>query len=362
MLSELRCSVFEFFLTGMDNLTHSLTGALAAKLIATHFPAEEPSENRVKFWLLVGSANLPDIDVALGLLGDPIFSISHHRGLTHSLVFAPVLALLPAMIFAKFGKLKNFKTLWFLSLLGILLHIFFDLITPFGTQLFAPFSTARYNLDWMFIIDPFFTGMLALALLLAKIFKPRQRQFILGGAIFAVLYLGLEVINHRLAYNRVEVALRQKGIASTKISAMPQPLNIFRWKGLAQTERGVAQTFFSLFDDGRELRLTIHANADDAFVDKARQAPETKWYLTFARHPWIRSEPKGNQHVVEFRDMQFSIDEELLSVVGMKERPLPFDLHYSFSANGEETEIVFNGKSVRRKNLQTKSTDGEAGN
>jgi inner membrane protein len=170
----------------MDNITHSLAGALAAKIIETAKPAaaDELKQNRKVFWLLVTSANFPDIDVVLGFLGDPIFSISHHRGITHSLLFAPALALFPAALFCFWGKLKNFKTLWLMALIGILVHIFFDVITAFGTQLLAPFSSARYALDWMFIIDPFFTGILATTLLFGKIFKSRRKQFILGGGIF----------------------------------------------------------------------------------------------------------------------------------------------------------------------------------
>jgi inner membrane protein len=90
----------------MDNLTHSLTGALAAKIVETAKPSamNESKQKRKVFWLLVASANLPDIDVVLGSLGDPIFSISHHRGITHSLLFAPVLALFPAALFYLWGR------------------------------------------------------------------------------------------------------------------------------------------------------------------------------------------------------------------------------------------------------------------
>jgi inner membrane protein len=341
----------------MDNLTHSLTGALAAKMLEASFPAalEEPGEKRKMFWLLVASANIPDLDVVWGFWGDPLFSTSHHRGITHSLLFAPVFALLPALLFAKLGKLKNFKALWLYALIGILLHIFFDLITPFGTQILAPFSAGRYAWDWMFIIDPFFTGMLALTLLLAKIFKPRRRQFIFGGLIFTVLYLGVELLNHHLAYNRFAAVLRAQEITATKISAMPQPLNIFRWMGLAQTEHGVVQTFFSLFDRAERLTLTTYQHAENELVRKVLQTPETQWYLTFARHPWIRSEQKDGRHLVELRDLQFSIDQSLLRAFEVGERPLPFILRYSFSLNGEDTEIMFNGKSVQRKELNANS-------
>jgi inner membrane protein len=341
----------------MDNLTHSLTGALAAKIIETAKPTliDEPKQKRQAFWLTVASANLPDIDVTLGFLGDPIFSISHHRGLTHSLLFAPVLALAPAALFYFWGKRRNFKTLWLLALIGIWVHIFFDVMTPFGTQLFAPFSTARYAWDWMFIIDPFFTGILAMTLLLGKLIKSRRRQLIFGGSFFVVLYLLVEIVNHNLAYNRMEEALRREGIVATKISAMPQPLSIFRWKGLAQTEGGVMETFFSLFDRQTPLTLTAYRHDRNESVEQALRAPETQWYLTFARHPWIRSEQQGNHHIVELRDLQFSIDKKLLYALGLTERPLPFILRYSFSAEGKPAEIVFNGKNARRQESQEPS-------
>ncbi len=335
----------------MDNLTHSLTGALAAKIIETVKPtaASEPKEKRKVFWLLVASANFPDIDVALGFLGDPIFSISHHRGITHSLLFAPVLALFPAALFYFWGKLKNFKMLWLLAWIGILIHIFFDVITPFGTQLLAPFSSARYALDWMFIVDPFFTGILVLTLLLGKriiSYRSYRKQIILGGGIFAVLYLSVEMINHRLAYKRMEEALRREGITATKISTLPQPLSIFRWMGMAQTEREVVQTFFSLFDNESTLQLTKYENANDEFVARVLQTEEAKWYKTFARHPWIRSEQQGDRHVVELHDLQFSIGKFLLTTIGTAERFTPFVLRYSFSLDGDETEIAFDGESL----------------
>ncbi len=334
----------------MDNLTHSLTGALATKIIESAKPAvaDELKENRQVFWLLVAAANFPDIDVALGFLGDPIFSISHHRGITHSLLFAPVLALAPAALFYFWGKLKNFKTLWLLALIGVLVHIFFDVITAFGTQLFAPFSKTKYAWDWMFIIDPFFTGFLTLTLLLGKLFKSHRNQIFLGGGIFVLFYLSVEMINHHLAYKRLEETLHREGIIAKKISALPQPLSIFRWMGMAQTEQGVVQTFFSLFDDKNGLQLTKYENASNGHVAQVLQTKEAKWYMTFARHPWTRSYQQDDRHVVELRDLQFSIDRALLNAVGFPERSIPFVLRYSFSANSESPQIMFNEKSVPR--------------
>lgn len=339
----------------MDNLTHSLTGALAAKIIESTFPAlaEEPKTQRKKFWLLVSSANIPDIDVALGLFSDPIFAIHHHRGITHSLLFAPVFALLPALLFYKLGKLKNFKMLWIYGLIGIWLHIFFDLITPFGTQLLSPFSVTRFSLDLMFIIDPFFTGILGLTLLFGKLFKSWRRPFLFGGIFWVGLYLLLEVINHHRACQRIEAALQSNGVTVTKVSAFPQPLSIFRWMGLAQTKDGVAQTFVAFLSDEENLQFTKYENAEDEFVLQALQAPETKWYLTFARYPWVTSERRDDTQLVEMQDLQFHIDKKLLQTMGISipVRSPPFVLRYSTALDDGSVKIMFNGKLVHRHEL-----------
>lgn len=331
----------------MDNLTHSLTGALAAKVLETTRPnyLEEARDRRAAFWLLVVSANLPDLDVVLGMFGDPIFAMQHHRGLTHSLLFAPVFALLPASLFYFWRKLKPFKTAWFLALLGTLVHIFFDWITAYGTQIFSPFSQTRHALDWMFIIDPFFTGILVLTLLLAKFWAGPRRKLILGGAALVVLYLGTEMINHNLAKQRMAAALQQQGIAATKISALPQPLNIFRWMGIARTPNGVVQAYFSNLQR-EEPSLTIYENAQDEIAGRARQTPASRWYLQFARFPWIHTEEREGGNVVEIRDLQFMIDKGITQALGFPERSLPFILRYRFSPNGNPLETEFNNESL----------------
>jgi hypothetical protein len=79
---------------------------------------------------------------------------------------------------------------------------------------------------------------------------------------------------------------------------------------------------------------------------KALESAATKWYLTFARHPWIRSEAQSDRHIVELRDLQFSIDKALLNAVGFPERSTPFVLRHIFPANGGKAEVIFDGKPL----------------
>ncbi len=333
----------------MDNLTHSLTGALAAKLLETKTtPGANAQHQRAVFWLFVLCANLPDIDVLLGLFGDPIFSTKHHRGLTHSVLFAPIMAILPALLWycsTARGEAHVFARFYFVALLGILLHVSFDVITSYGTRLLLPFSETRFALDWMFIVDPFFTLPFALLLATGRFWPKRRKAFVLSAAVFVLGYLGLELLCSRLAYERTQRALRQSGIAAVKISVLPQPLSVFKWKALAQTEAAIYQAFFSLWEEAPPA-FEKFDNASDAFVARAVATREVQWYLTFARHPWVRSIPRGEYHVVELTDLQFSVEPALVDAFGAAEPRLPFVMRFVYSREGDLLRHDFNGSSL----------------
>ena len=132
------------------------------------------------------------------------------------------------------------------------------------------------------------------------------------------------------------------------MSALPQPLSLFAWDGLVQTEDGVLQTFYSVFDDGPQ-QFSISPHAKDEFVEKALQNPDLQWYMSFARHPSIRSFQDGERHVVEVRDLMFSIDDTLMKSLGFAERSLPFVLTCTYDSAGNLLEMKFDGKELREE-------------
>ena len=334
----------------MDNITHSLTGALTAKFIESRptQPEEKNALRRTFFWFFVVAANFPDIDVLAGLTGDPVLSLRHHRGITHSILFAPFLALVPALAFRLFSKVHNLKLLWIISLLGILIHIFFDLVTSFGTRILLPLSDTRYALDWLFIIDPLFTLLLAAFLLTGK-WLPQRRSLITSiGVTVMVLYVLVAAFNHGMAEIRVKEAARKEGVTWTRISTLPQPLSLFRWQGLVQTDDAVLQTFFSLFDDGTPV-FKRYEQSRDPHVEKAMRESHMSWYLPFARHPWIQSFEEDGHRVVEYRDLMFSLDESLVRAFGFTERFTPFSLRYTYAPDGRLVGVMFDGEPIEVK-------------
>ncbi len=314
-----------------------MTAAIAAKFVRK---GGEALPARPIFWLLIASVNFPDLDVVMALFRDPILSIKTHRWITHSVLAAPFFAVIPAALFYRFSSIKDFRVLWLTAQLGIFLHIFCDLVTPYGTQLLAPFSTQRFTLGSLFIVDLYFSfGLLAL-ILLGRYHARRKKlwqRFALGYLIFYLL--GTFCI-HEYADARVRRVVREKQIVFEKISTLPLPLSVFDWVGLVQAKDGVHRVFFSLWNNQMVFEDLKHA--DDVFAQKAKQHPHTQWYFGFAHHPRLISYTQDKNQIVEIQDLQFSAPLKLIKMIGAERRRPPFTLRFTYNAQAELTGSTFN--------------------
>jgi inner membrane protein len=321
----------------MDNLTHSMTATIAAKFVRK---GGETPPARPLFWLLVLSVNFPDFDVVMALFRDPVLSIKTHRWITHSVLAAPFFAVIPAALFYRFSSIKDFRFLWLTALLGILLHIVCDLVTPYGTMLLAPFSNHRFTLSSLFIVDLYFSFGLIALILLARYDNARKKLWQRIGLIFLIAYLIGTFCIQTFANSRVRRAVSEKQIAFTKLSTLPLPLSVFDWVGLVQTETGVQRIFFSVFDDKLVFEDLLHSSGK--LAAQARQHPQAQWYFSFAHHPWVKSFVQDKTQVVEIHDLQFSAPPRLIKMFGVERRRPPFTLRFTYNAAGELTGSTFN--------------------
>lgn len=214
----------------MDTLTHALSGALLARVVAPHLPqASAPSLRRA---LLVGglTAAFPDGDVVIRLLGDQLTYLNLHRGVTHSLVLLPLWAMLLATLFIWLGRDRHhWRGYFLLSLAGITIHILGDVITSYGTQLFAPFSPWKASLPFTFIIDLWFSAIIIAGLLASW----RWRHTTLPASLALTLlagYVGLQALQHGRAVELGTRYAQQQGMGDAQVVALPQPLSPFNWK------------------------------------------------------------------------------------------------------------------------------------
>ena len=93
----------------------------------------------------------PDLDVVSLLFGIPYSHVLGHRGLSHSLLVAALLAtLVTALARRNLAESPGTAKLWLFFFLATASHGFLDAMTNggLGVAFFAPFSDTRYFLPW----------------------------------------------------------------------------------------------------------------------------------------------------------------------------------------------------------------------
>lgn len=141
----------------MDPITHAAAGAVAMLAL----------RRRPPHCVLVGAlaAASPDADIVFS--GDPLNTLLLHRGITHALPAVPFFAFLLALLaLPLLGRASGrpclassaparwrFSTVWLCMACMLLLHIWLDCVTSYGTMIFLPFSAERIRLNGVFIID-----------------------------------------------------------------------------------------------------------------------------------------------------------------------------------------------------------------
>ena len=155
----------------MDNLTHSLAGALLGQMgLKTKTGLAMPT--------MIIAANLPDID-AVAVLLDGHQHLAMRRGLTHgpiAMVLLPILLWAAMLAWDKWRP--NEKRLpvhkgWLLALayIGTLSHPALDWLNSYGVRLLEPFSSQWFYGDSIFIIDIWMW-----AALIAGVWMSRRRE------------------------------------------------------------------------------------------------------------------------------------------------------------------------------------------
>jgi inner membrane protein len=155
----------------MDNITHSFVGLGVGELVQRSLPAEaDPARQRTRHRLLLtacaAASNFPDLDLFLThLLPAPLGYLLHHRGPTHTLLYAvPQAMLLLALLWALWPNARRLLRasrparlgLGLAIVLGFGLHLSMDFLNSYGVHPFYPFDPRWFYGDMVFIVEPVF--------------------------------------------------------------------------------------------------------------------------------------------------------------------------------------------------------------
>ena len=183
----------------MDNLTHSLVGLALGEIVDRAMPpAQDPQRARTRRRMLLVSgalaSNFPDLDLVLTpLLAPPLGYLLHHRGHTHTLLYAlPQLALLLGLMWLLWPGARRLLredrvARWAAvgtGALGMVLHLSLDALNVYGVHPFHPFDSRWLYGDLIFIIEPVFWSALGVALA-ALVPRPALRWIFTGLVVAA---------------------------------------------------------------------------------------------------------------------------------------------------------------------------------
>ncbi len=161
----------------MDNLTHSLVGAVLGQ-------AGLKRTTGLAMPALVIGANLPDVDAACFFWLEGLEHLAFRRGITHG---PPALVLLPLILAGMLWGFDRWQTkrgtrpearlpvsfgwLFVLAFIGCLTHPAMDWLNVYGIRLLEPFSSQWFYGDTLFIIDVWLWAML-----IASVWWSRRRE------------------------------------------------------------------------------------------------------------------------------------------------------------------------------------------
>lgn len=253
----------------MDSLTQIVLGAACGEVVL----GKKIGNKALLFGALGGT--IPDLDVFVGpwLYGNEIQAMAFHRGFMHSILFAVIGAFLLGWLFHFMynrGRRKHQATRqnWYLLFfLALFTHPILDSFTPYGTQLFAPFSNYRVALNTISVVDPLYTVPFFICLIVVMFYNRISRtrkKWLKYGLVISTTYLILTCVN-KLYINRVyKSSLVESDIAFTRFQTQPTIFNNILWYGIAEGDDFYYMGFYSILDSSDRITewIKIEKNHD----------------------------------------------------------------------------------------------------
>ena len=273
----------------MDNLTHSLVGALLSQAGLKKFTGRATAT-------LVIAANLPDIDAFATLLGTE--SLAIRRGITHGPIALLILPLILWGLMLAYDRWRPAKQevragpLLALAYIGILTHPALDWLNSYGIRLLEPFSSRWVAADTLFIIDIWLWVLLAVTFTLGRLRERRgsRRWFVparFGLGLIAV-YIGLNGLITTQAERQSEaLVLAQYQVEPELVVANPVPIRFWArnilWRG-----EGVRGSGSYLFLDGPRVTGRPQAiGLDHERLAAMRGRSDVEAFLFWSRMPFV---------------------------------------------------------------------------
>ncbi len=236
----------------MDSVTQAVLGAAIGEV----FLGRKVGNKAILWGAVVGT--IPDLDVLVVDFYDIVKGLFVHRGFSHSILFAllvaPVLGIIIRWIHKK--SAASFFDWSKLTFWALFTHILLDSLTSYGTGLFIPLSDYRIELNTIAIVDVFYTVPFLLSILIILFLRrDSHARYIIGrtGLFISTLYLVFTMINKQISAYHFTLSLDEQDLSYNRLRVAPLPLTNFLWMGIAETADGYYRGYYSMFDNNDNI-------------------------------------------------------------------------------------------------------------
>lgn len=322
----------------MDILTQGLTGGLLAQTGA--------GKDEVRRATIIGvlSGLAADADALIRSSQDPLLTLEYHRHFTHSLLFIPIGALLvSALLWPIFRSGLRFQKVYIYSLLGFSLSGVIDACTSYGTQLLWPLSSERFAWAIISIIDPVFSAILLIAMLVT--IYTRRRSVAIVGVGLAFVYLMVGLVQHQRVEQAAQALANNRGHIVSRHLVKPTLGNLVLWRsvyiagGRIYADGIRATTSISVYP-GESVELLEAQDYRERPGAQSRLLKDIQRFSVFSAG--FIAHPPGRPDVIG--DMRYSLLPNAMQPVwgiefdpGMPQQPVRFVNYRQFTPGMRET-------------------------
>jgi inner membrane protein len=272
----------------VDNLTHSLAGALLGRM------GLKSATGRAMPTLII-AANLPDVDSFIApMIGQE--PIAFHRGFTHGVggwIVMPFVTAALVLLWNKWRPAKEPVRPWavlLLAAIGTLSHPLLDLMNTYGVQLFEPLRSGWDYGDTLFIVDPWIWIACIVGLELSwraeRLGRNWARPALAICALICV-YVGANAAISWRAESLARARLQVGGIHPTLVVASPQPILSWNRRLLWRDERLGGSGSYDPFGDRLLFNRAVLPLHLDQLPLPAERSRDLRAFLYWSRMPLV---------------------------------------------------------------------------
>ena len=293
----------------MDSITQIVLGAACGEIAL----GKKIGNKAILFGAIGGT--IPDLDVFIGswLFNNEIDSMAFHRGFMHSIVFA-ILAALSIGIFVHwlYNKGKRIDTttqkdwIW-LFFLSIFTHPLLDSFTPYGTQLFLPFSNYRVAINNIAVVDPIYTLPFLLCIIIVMFFRrtsSRRKLWNTIGIGISSFYMLLTLVNKVYVNDVFKKSLIKNEISFQRFQTQPSIFNNVLWYGIAEGENSYHVAFYSLLDKSNRFSDWQTLPKNHNLVSDANKDIKT---LSWFSNGYYNLIPQEETNTFRYNDLRYPL-------------------------------------------------------